>query len=225
MSSEYSTATVFIVEDDQAARESMAALVRAAHYQVRTFESAEEFLEVYTPDQPGCLVTDLRLFGMSGVELQEELLRRGIQLPVIVVSGYATVETTVRAMKKGAVTLLTKPFEGKELLAHIRQAVEQDRVQRERQKRIQDVRDRLKSLTDEERAVMKLLVQGKANKQVAHELGISLRTAERRRHDVLQKMGVSTVVELVRLLLDPTVEPGQVAPEVQERETGSDRSV
>ncbi|NOX53628.1 MAG: response regulator transcription factor [Planctomycetes bacterium] len=211
MSSETAAATVFVVDDDPAARESIRALALSAGYNAVAFRSGEEFLAAYDPSVPGCLVTDLRLLGMSGIEIHETLLRRGIKLPVIVVSGYADVPTAVRVMRKGAVTLFPKPFNPEELIAAVRQAISLDRKRRAYEDRVQNIRSKLQRLTEGAQRVLKLLVEGKSNKQIALELDLGLRTVERRRQQILQKLEVSSVVELVRLLfvtrLDPVSEP------------------
>jgi len=214
MSPKTAAATVFVVDDDPAARESIRALALSAGYNAVTFRSGEEFLAAYDPTVSGCLVTDLRLLGMSGIEIHDTLLRRGIRLPVIVVSGYADVPTAVRVMRKGAITLFPKPFNPEDLLAAVRQAVSLDRKRRAYEDRVQEIRVKLRRLTQDEQRVLKLLVEGKSNKQIALELDLGLRTVERRRQQILQKLEVTSVVELVRLLfitrLDPTGEPQAV---------------
>lgn len=193
-------ATVFVVDDDQTARESVRSLVEPMNVNVELCASAEEFLEAYHPDRPGCLVTDLRMMGMSGVELLEELQRRHINIPTILISAYADVPVAVRAMKQGAVTVLEKPCRGMELWDAIRSALDKDRKQRETAARFQAIEQRLASLTDAERDVLERVVAGSPNKTIAKQLDISLRTVEARRRSIMQKMEVGSLAELVEAI-------------------------
>lgn len=192
-------ATVFVVDDDDQARESVCALIRSMGLDAESFPSGEAFLKAYTQDLPGCLVTDLRMLGMSGLELQEALIERGITLPVIVITAHPRTSLTVRAMRRGAITLLEKPYEDNELWDAIREGIERDVSQRTEETRRQDVLRKLKSLTDKERVVMDMIVEGLANKVIARKLDVSIRTVESRRHDVFEKMQADSLAELVRM--------------------------
>lgn len=194
--------TVFVVDDDRPARNSVCALVRSLGLNSQAYSSAEEFIEGYAPGQPGCLVTDIRMTGMSGLDLQDELQKRGIELPVIVLTAYPRTASTVRAMKAGAVTLLEKPCNDDELWDAIRNALAQDAARRAESERYSEIQERAAQLTPAERTVMNLIVQGKPNKSIATQLNLSLRTVENRRHDVFAKMGVGSVAELVRLAIE-----------------------
>ncbi len=192
--------TVFIVDDDQASRESVRALVASMNVQTRLYESAEQFLADYDPSVPGCLVTDLRMLGMSGVELLEELRQRGIRIPAVVMSAYADVPNAVRSMQLGALTLIEKPCPDMALWEAIQQALEQDARERQREQRASEVARRLATLTPQERQVMDMVSQGVPNKAIAYRMQVSLRTVEARRKSVFQKTGTRTVAELVRFL-------------------------
>ena len=195
--------TVFVIDDDQAVRESIAALVEIRGYPVRTFASAEEFLEFYDQDHAGCVVTDLRIDpGMSGIELQVKLSERGFNIPVIVISAYANVSNAVQAMHNGAVTLLEKNCPTEDLWQAITDALRVDRENQEAQTATQDVLTRFRSLTPDEVKVMLRVIEGTLNKNIAKELSISLRTVETRRHNVLNKIGVTSVPELVRIYVE-----------------------
>jgi len=195
--------TVFVIDDDQAVRESIAALVEIRGYPVRAFASAEEFLEFYDRDHAGCVVTDLRIDpGMSGIELQVKLSERGFNIPVIVISAYANVSNAVQAMHNGAVTLLEKNCPTEDLWQAITDALRVDRENQEAQTATQDVLTRFRSLTPDEVKVMLRVIEGTLNKNIAKELSISLRTVETRRHNVLNKIGVTSVPELVRIYVE-----------------------
>jgi|SRR5579862_9562961 len=191
--------TVFIVDNDSSMRTSLAWLMESADLATETFETAEEFLERYTPDQPGCLVLDLRLPGMSGVALQEELRKRGIALPIIMISGFADVDTAVRALKRGALDFIEKPFPDAVLLERVHEALLLDEHRRRDWAARERVAARLARLTARERAVFDQVVLGKANKVVAIEFGISEKTVEAHRARVMHKLGASSLAELVRM--------------------------
>jgi FixJ family two-component response regulator len=193
---------VFIVDDDARARNSVCALVRSYGVQVEVFSSAEEFLASYTPGRPGCLVTDLRMTGMTGLDLQDRLAERGMQLPVIVLTAYPRTRSTVRAIKAGAVTVLEKPYDEEELWDAIRKALAHEAAIRAKDQRRSQIQERAAMLTSAERTVMNLIVQGKSNKSIAKQLDLSVRTIENRRHDVFDKMGVESVAELVRQTIE-----------------------
>jgi RNA polymerase sigma factor (sigma-70 family) len=191
--------TVFIIDDDDGLRESLAFLMRSVGLAVQPFPTAEAFLEVHEPNQAGCLVTDVRLPGMSGIALQETLERRRTPLPVILISGYAEVPTAVKAMKRGAIDFIEKPFSNDVLLDCIRKAIDIDEARR----RTPAARDRVlayvERLSPREREVMQMMVAGTSIKEIAYDLGISDKTVEVHRSHVMKKMHVSSVVELVRI--------------------------
>jgi FixJ family two-component response regulator len=193
--------TVFITDDDPAARDSVAALVRSKGLAVKTFSSAEEFLADYQGNEMGCLVVDVRMTGMTGVELQEELRARGAQLPVIIITGFGDVPTAVRAMRAGASTFLEKPCRDQELWSCIQRALESAKHLQGEQNRTSEIDARLATLTPDEVRVMREMVSGKPNKVIASELDIGLRTVELRRANVLKKMQADSLAELVRLAL------------------------
>jgi two-component system, LuxR family, response regulator FixJ len=194
--------TVFVVDDDQRASKSVCALVHSLGLEAQAFCSAEDFLARHDRGRPGCLVTDIRMAGMSGLDLQDRLLEQGVRMPVIVLTAYPRTRMTVRAMKAGAVTLLEKPYDEDELWDAIRKALAQEAAIRAETKRREEIRARAASLTPAERTVMELIVQGKANKSIAKQLDVSVRTVESRRHDVFTKMKVDSVAELVRLAIE-----------------------
>jgi FixJ family two-component response regulator len=194
-------ATVFVVDDDKASRESIRSLLWPMGVKTELYSSAEEFLDAYDPSRPGCLVTDLRMLGMSGVELQEKLNRMGISIPTIVISAYADVPVTVRAMQQGALTLLEKPCRGTELWDAIRKGLEQDAQTRKGESHRREIKQRLESLTDQEREVLDLVLSGTLNKVIAKRLDIGLRTVEARRKSIFKKMQAGTVAELVQLVM------------------------
>jgi FixJ family two-component response regulator len=194
-------ATVFVVDDDPASRESVRALVDPMGVRTELYASAEEFLEAYDPSRTGCLVTDLRMLGMSGVELQQKLNDRGVRLPTIVVSAYADVPVTVRAMQQGALTVLEKPCRDTELWDAIRKALEQDARTRSQFLRRREIARRFEALTDGERKILDLIVQGTSNKTIAHRLDMGLRTVESRRKSIFTKTQTASVAELVELVV------------------------
>lgn len=195
-------ATVYVVDDDPAVRDSVSALVNSAGLRVQSFPSAEAFLQDYKPENPGCLVTDLRMLGMSGLDLLETLAKSASPLPAILISAYADVPAAVRAMEAGAVTLLEKPCRNDQLVQAIHKALERDKAQRATRTLQHDIKARLATLTPEEYEVMQRMVAGKLNKVIANELLISLRTVETRRHKVLEKMKADSLAELVRMVVE-----------------------
>jgi FixJ family two-component response regulator len=198
--------TVFVVDDDEQARKSVCALVRSMSVAAESFASAEEFLDRYVPGRPGCLVADVRMVGMSGIELQEELARRDVFLPVIILTAYARTPLTVRAVQAGAVTVLEKPYEEDDLWNAIRKALAHDAAKRTEHQRREDIRCRIEQLTPAERKVLDMVVAGKLNKVIAKEMDVSVRTVETRRREVFAKMQVRSVAELVRLAIDAGVD-------------------
>ena len=190
--------TVFVVDDNLGLRRSLQSLLEAARLPVETYASAEEFLERYDSERPGCLVLDVRLRSENGLELQEDLRRRHVTLPIIVMTGYGDVPTSVRAFKGGAIDFLQKPVAPKKLLARIREALELDRQGRAIAAQRAVVLAGIARLTPRERQVMNLLALGSSSKEVAATLKISARTVEAHRRVVLRKMGVSSVAHLAR---------------------------
>lgn len=192
--------TVYIVDDDPQACDSVCALARSMGVPARNFDSAETFLDFYQ-DQPGCLVTDYRMKGINGLELQESLLAQGSELPLIIVTAYARTSLTVQAIKNGAITLLDKPYDDDNLWQAIRTALAEDLRRRQKRREVGDIRRRIESLTAKEREVLELMLAGISNKSMAVKLDVSLRTIENRRRKVFSKLRVTTVAELVALVL------------------------
>jgi len=192
-------AVVFVVDDEAALRESLKNLIRSVGLRVETFASAQEFLRSKRPDLPGCLVLDVRLRGLSGLDLQKRMAEAGIDIPIIFITGHGDIPMSVRAMKAGAVEFLTKPFRDQDLLDAIQQALERDSCAREQRQEVQQLRRRFASLTQREREVMTLVVTGLLNKQIAGELGTSETTVKIHRHQVMEKMGANSLAELVRM--------------------------
>lgn len=194
--------TVHVVDDDPAMRHSLTWLIGSLGVQVEPFASAEEFLRAVRPDQPGCLVTDVRMPGMSGLELQDTLARTWSLLSVIVISGHADVPMAARAFRAGAVDVIEKPFNDQVLLDRVHEALEKSFRAWEGQTRKAHVRSVLARLTPRERQVADLVVAGKPNKVIAAEINLSLKTVEVHRHNVMDKLGVGSVADLTRLLLE-----------------------
>jgi two-component system, LuxR family, response regulator FixJ len=192
---------VFVVDDDPAMRDSLRWLIESTGVQVETFADAQTFLARIRPELPGCLVLDVRMPGMSGLDLQAELGRRGIGLPTIVVTGHAEVPMAVRAVKSGAIDFIEKPFSDQLLLDRVRQGIEMDRLERDGRARRAEILRRRSLLTQREREVLDLVVAGKANKEIAASLHLSPKTVEVHRAHVMEKMQASSVAELVRLAL------------------------
>jgi FixJ family two-component response regulator len=192
-------ATVFIVDDDDGVRQSLTNLIRSVGLRVESFSSAQEFLRSKRLDVPGCLVLDVRLPGLSGLDLQKRMVEADMEIPIIFITGHGDIPMTVRAMKAGAVEFLTKPFRDQDLLDAVQQALERDRTARAQRGEIEDLRARLESLTPRERQVMRLVVAGLLNKQIAGKLGTSETTIKIHRHQVMEKMGADSLAELVRM--------------------------
>ncbi|HJW69124.1 MAG TPA: response regulator [Candidatus Binatia bacterium] len=192
---------VFVVDDDRAMRDSLRWLLESIGLSVRTYPTAADFLSDHDPAQPGCLVLDVRMPGMSGLDLQTELANRGSELPTIVVTGHAEVAMAVRAVKAGALDFIEKPFSDQLLLDRVRQALEIDRQSREVRVRREDARRRLASLSAREREVLSLVAAGKANKEVAAALRLSPKTVEVHRAHVMSKMAVDSLAELIRVAI------------------------
>ena len=192
-------AIVFVVDDDEGIRQSLKNLIGSVGLQVKVFASAQEFLRSKLTDVPGCLVLDVRLPGLSGLDLQKRMVEADMEIPIIFITGHGDIPMTVRAMKAGAVEFLTKPFRDQDLLDAIQQALERDRTAREQRTEIVDLRRRFDSLTPREREVMGLVVAGLLNKQIAGELGTSETTVKIHRHQVMEMMGAGSLAELVRM--------------------------
>ncbi len=194
-------ATVFLVDDDSAALRALTATVKVVFPRVEAFASAAEFLAAYHPPQHGCLVLDVAMPGMSGLELQRKLIHEKITIPVVFVTGHGNVSMAVEAMQMGAVNFLEKPVQEQELWDSIRKALDVDLQQHRRRARRQHAQRRLEKLTPGEREVLNLILEGKLNKEIAAELGLSTRTIEDRRAKLMKKMGANSLAELVQMAM------------------------
>lgn len=193
--------TAYVVEDDESIRTLWRWLMESNEIPVRTFVSAAEFIESYRSDAPGCLILDLRLPGMSGLELQDYLGGRGIQIPIVFVTAHGDVQTAVTALKGGAVDFIEKPFNYRQAVSTVQKAFERDAANRLRRARELETASRIAALTERERAVLRCVIGGKQNKVIADELEISVKTVEFHRSKLMEKMGVGSVAELVQLTL------------------------
>ncbi len=191
--------TVFIVDDDEAVRDALAALVEVARLSVRTFVNGLEFLHRCSPEQPGCVVADLRMPFMDGLELQEEMSRRGFVLPIIIITAHGDVSSAVTAFRSGVVDFLEKPFDEGVFLRRIHEALQRDAHQRRDRSAAASALAKLALLSPRERGVAELMVEGCANKTIAIRLGISVRTVETHRANILNKLDIRTIPELMRL--------------------------
>ncbi|MCU7921854.1 MAG: response regulator transcription factor [Candidatus Thiodiazotropha sp. (ex Dulcina madagascariensis)] len=193
--------TVFVVDDDQAMRNSLKWLIESVSMEVETFESADAFIGSYYPGRSGCLLLDVRMPGMSGLELQEYLQANQIAIPVIIITGHGDVPMAVRAMKAGAVDFIEKPFNDELLLESIRHAMALDVKQRDMQSQRAEIATRLARLTPREHEVMVMVTNGKANKEIATGLGVSSKTVEAHRARVMEKMEAGSLADLVRMAI------------------------
>jgi len=190
---------VYVVDDDAAARSAIQSLLHSVGLRAETFGSAQEFLASYRPDTPACLVLDVRLPGVGGLDFQRDLAARDVTIPIIFITGHGDIPMSVEAMKAGALEFLTKPFRGQVLLDAIHKAIERDRAARHEQSKVAELRQRLDTLTPREREVMQLVISGLLNKQIAAELGASERTVKIHRGQVMRKMQAGSLPDLVRM--------------------------
>ena len=193
---------VMVVDDDSGVRNAMRILLKSVGIEATLYASAQEFLAAYQPAQPGCLVLDIRMPGMSGLELQQQLNLRGAVIPVIFMTGHGDIPMAVEAMQHGAFDFLQKPFRDQDLLDRIQRAIVKDAELRQSLGEHARIRTHLESLTPREREVLDLMTQGKQNKSIAQDLGVSPRTVEIHRARVMEKMNAQSVAELVRMMLD-----------------------
>jgi RNA polymerase sigma factor (sigma-70 family) len=191
---------VFVVDDDPSVRSSLKFLLSSVGLQVESFDSAEAFLQRKPPDAPSCLVLDVRLHGLSGLDFQRELAARNIRIPIVFVTGHGDIPMSVRAMKAGAIEFLTKPYRDQDLLDAVRIALERDRARREQERDLTDLQQRFNALTPREQEVISMVVSGMLNKQIAAELGTAENTVKVHRSRAMEKMNAQSFADLVRMI-------------------------
>jgi FixJ family two-component response regulator len=201
-------ATVFVVDDDEAVRTSLRLLLKSVGLPVETYAAAQEFLDQFDPDRAGCLVLDIRMPGISGLELQQHLNDRHSIMPIVFITGHGDVPMAVEAMQAGAVDFIQKPFRDQDLIDRINRALEKDREMRSQLRERDEIRRRMSQLTPREREVLELVTQGKANKVIAGDLNVSQRTVEIHRARVMEKMGANSLAHLVRMVIEAHREGG-----------------
>jgi FixJ family two-component response regulator len=201
--------TVFVIDDDTSIRKSLSRLLRSAGYQVEAFPSAEQFLSREHFDGVGCILLDVKMPGLSGMDLQEELSKADYHMPIIFITGHGNIPMSVQAMKKGAVEFLTKPFDDKELLKAVESAIEKDGYARTEYQEVQSIRRRIELLTSRENEILRYIITGMLNKQIALRLGISEKTVKVHRGRIMEKLSVDSVAELVRLAEKTGIKPAK----------------
>lgn len=202
-----SDAVVFVVDDDSLVRDSLGQLIKSVGLTTETFSSAQAFLDRDLPDKPSCLVLDIRMPGLSGLDLQDNLVKKGISIPIIFITGHGTVPMSVKAMKAGAMDFLQKPFEDQELLDLIHHAIKQNRQARLEQAEIIKIKQRIKSLTSREHEILVRVTAGTLNKQIACDLKVSENTVKTHRARIMRKMEVESLAELVRATEKASIYP------------------